>query len=169
MKKTLGGAAVFVITAAVGGAAFAQTAPAPRPAGPAANAPVSQAAYVQRRIEPLRAADANHDGTVTIEEARAARAARDGGRRAAEFARMDADKDGMVSRAEYHAPRDGGVERAVVITEAEQKAREAFARMDADHDGALTAAERQAYSERRAARRAARPAPAASPSTPASE
>ena len=25
---------------------------------------------------------------------------------------MDADKDGMVSRAEYHAPRDGGVERA---------------------------------------------------------
>ena len=82
---------------------------------------------------------------------------------------MDADKDGMVSRAEYHAPRDGGVERAVVITEAEQKAREAFARMDADHDGALTAAERQAYSERRAARRAARPAPAASPSTPASE
>ena len=117
-------------------------------------------------------------------------------RRAAMFDRLDANKDGSISRTEFDAPRaehvgrghrggmHGGAQRMgrngegrapIVITEAEQKASEAFARLDANRDGTLTGEERRAgmqarraeMREKRHERRQA--APAASPSTPASE
>lgn len=210
MNKTLGGVAALAVLTVFGGVAVAQSTTPQRPARHAAAQPVSQADFVQRRVERLRAADANHDGTVTAEEMRAAGQAKRAERRAALFERLDADKDGVLSRAEFdartgHGQRAGRGERGpraehvgrgprggmhrgagrmgrdgegrfpVVIAEAEQKASEAFARLDADRDGSLTVAERRAgmearrgeMREKRQERRQA--APAASPSTPASE
>uniref|UniRef100_UPI00403DAEB4 hypothetical protein n=1 Tax=Brevundimonas sp. LF-1 TaxID=3126100 RepID=UPI00403DAEB4 len=69
-----------------------------------AGQPISQADFVQRRVERLRAADANGDGQVTAEEMRAHAQARRAERRAAQFDRLDADKDGSISRAEFVAP-----------------------------------------------------------------
>lgn len=213
MNKTLGGAAAIAFLTAFGGVAVAQTAAPAAPQRPARAAmaqPVTQADFVQRRVERLRAADANRDGTVTAEEMRAAGQAKRAERRAALFERLDANKDGSISRAEFEAPRaDGqragrgergqraehagrghrggmhrGAERMarggegrfpIVIAEAERKATEAFTRLDADRDGTLTVEERRAGMEaRRAEMRQKRQerrqaAPAASPSTPASE
>jgi len=207
MNKTLGGVAAIAILTVFGGVAVAQTAAPQRPARAAMAQPVSQADFVQRRVERLRAADANHDGTVTAEEMRAAGQAKRAERRTAMFDRLDANKDGAISRAEFEAPRAdgqraGGGQRAehagrghrggmhrgaqrmgrngegrfpIVIAEAEQKATEAFTRLDANRNGTLTSEERRAgmqarraeMREKRQERRQA--APAASPSTPASE
>jgi hypothetical protein len=135
---------------------------------------------------------------------RAAGQAKRAERRTAMFDRLDANKDGAISRAEFEAPRadgqrgqraehagrghrggmHGGGQRMgrngegrfpIVIAEAEQKATEAFTRLDANRDGTLTGEERRAgmqarraeMREKRQERRQA--APAASPSTPASE
>jgi len=200
MNKTLGGIAAIAILTVFGGVAVAQTAAPQRPARAMAQ-PVSQADFVQRRVERLRAADADRDGTVTAEEMRAAGQAKRAERRTALFDRLDANKDGSISRAEFDAPRAdgqragrgerghrGGMHRGaqrmgrngegrfpVVIAEAERKATEAFARLDANRDGSLTGEERRAGMQARRAemrqkhqeRRQA--APAASPSTPASE
>ncbi|MNK55313.1 EF hand [compost metagenome] len=199
MNKTLGGIAAIAILTVFGGVAVAQTAAPQRPARAMAQ-PVSQADFVQRRVERLRAADADRDGTVTAEEMRAAGQAKRAERRAAMFERLDANKDGAISRAEFEAPRAdgqragrghrGGMQRGVqrmgrngegrfpiVIAEAEQKATEAFTRLDANRDGTLTGEERRAgmqarraeMREKRQERREQRVAPAASPSTPASE
>lgn len=73
--------------------------------------------------------------------------------------------------------RNGEGRFPIVIAEAEQKATEAFARLDANRDGTLTGEERRAgmqarraeMREKRQERREQRVAPAASPSTPASE
>ncbi|MBW8304751.1 MAG: hypothetical protein K0M78_12640, partial [Brevundimonas sp.] len=89
----------------------------------------------------------------------------------ARFARLDADNDGVISKAEFDARREhraearagdgprrghrgphhggGRAERMadrgpVVIAEARARAETAFARLDADQDGFVTAAERQA-------------------------
>lgn len=213
MNKTLGGVAAIAVLTVFSGVAVAQTAAPQRPARAAMAQPVSQADFVQRRVERLRAADANHDGTVTAEEMRAAGQAKRAERRAAMFNRLDANKDGSISRAEFDAPRadgrragrgerghrglraeqagrghGGGMHRGaqhmgrngegrfpVVIAEAERKATETFTRLDADHNGSLTGEERRAGMQARRAemrekhqeRRQA--APAASPSTPASE
>lgn len=210
MNKTLGGIAAIAILTVFGGVAVAQTAAPQRPARAAMAQPVSQADFVQRRVERLRAADADRDGTVTAEEMRAAGQAKRAERRTAMFDRLDANKDGAISRAEFEAPRAdgqragrgergpraehagrghrGGMHRGaqrmgrngegrfpIVIAEAEQKAMEAFARLDANRDGTLTGEERRAgmqarraeMREKRHERRQA--APAASPSTPASE
>lgn len=208
MNKTLGGVAAIAFLTAFGGVAVAQTAAPQGPARAAMAQPVTQADFVQRRVERLRAADANRDGTVTAEEMRAAGQARRAERRTAMFERLDANKDGSISRAEFDAPRaDGqragrgegaaraghpgrghrggmhrGAERKgrggegrfpIVIAEAEQKATETFARLDANRDGTLTVEERRAGMEARRAeirqKRIERRAPAASPSTPASE
>lgn len=215
MNKTLGGVAAIALLAAFSSVAVAQTAAPQRPARAAMAQPVTQADFVQRRVERLRAADANHDGTVTAEEMRAAGQAKRAERRAALFERLDANKDGSISRAEFEAPRaDGqragqwagrgergqrgpraghvgrghrggmhrGAERMgrggegrfpIVIAEAERKATEAFTRLDADRDGTLTLEERRAGMQARRAelrqKRIERRAPAASPSTPASE
>lgn len=208
MNKTLGGVAAIAFLTVFGGVAVAQTAAPQRPARAMAQ-PVSQADFVQRRVERLRAADADRDGTVTAEEMRAAGQAKRAERRTAMFDRLDANKDGAISRAEFEAPRAdgqragrgqraehagrghrGGMHRGaqrmgrngegrfpVVIAEAERKATEAFARLDANRDGTLTGEERRAgmqarraeMREKRQERREQRVAPAASPSTPASE
>ena len=70
--------------------------------------PVSQADFVARRVERLRAADADHNGTVTAEEMRAAGQAKRAERRNAMFDRLDVNKDGSISRAEFDAPRAEG-------------------------------------------------------------
>lgn len=208
MNKTLCGIAAIAILTVFGGVAVAQTAAPQRPARAMAQ-PVSQADFVQRRVERLRAADADRDGTVTAEEMRAAGQAKRAERRTAMFDRLDANKDGAISRAEFEAPRAdgqragrgergpraehagrghrGGMHRGgqrmgrngegrfpIVIAEAEQKATEAFARLDANRDGTLTGEERRAgmqarRAEMREKRQEQRVAPAASPSTPASE
>ena len=178
MNKTLGGVAAIAFLTAFGGMAVAQTAAPQRPARAAMAQPVTQADFVQRRVERLRAADANRDGTVTAEEMRAAAQAKRAERRTALFERLDADKDGSISRAEFEAPRadgqragqragrgerggmHGGAQRMgrngegrapIVIAEAEQKAAQAFARLDADHNGTLTVEERRAGMQARRA------------------
>ena len=111
MNKTLGGVAAIAILTVFGGVAVAQTAApaAPQNAARAAMAqPVTQAVFVQRRIERLRAADADHNGTVTVEEMRAAGQAKRAEARNAMFDRLDANKDGSISRAEFDAPRAQG-------------------------------------------------------------
>ena len=55
-----------------------------------------------------RAADADRNGTVTAEEMRAAGQAKRAERRHAMFDRLDANKDGSISRAEFDAPRADG-------------------------------------------------------------
>ena len=103
MKITFAAAAVSALLLTLGGAAMAQTAEPQRQTRMAE--PVSQADFVQRRVERLRAVDANRDGQVTAEEMRAYAQARHAERRAAQFDRLDADKNGAVSRAEFEAPR----------------------------------------------------------------
>ena len=212
MKKTLGGIAAIAILTVFGCAAVAQTTAASQRPARAMAQPVSQADFVQRRVERLRTADADRNGTVTAEEMRAAGQAKRAERRTAMFDRLDANKDGAISRAEFEAPRAdgqragpgergpraehagrghrGGMHRGaqrmgrngegrfpIVIAEAERKATEAFARLDANRDGTLTGEERRAgmqarraeMREKRQERREQRAAPAASPSTPASE
>ncbi|WP_278070435.1 EF-hand domain-containing protein [Brevundimonas sanguinis] len=175
MKTIFAAAAVSALMLTLGGAAAAQTTPETgRQARMAQSAgqPISQADFVQRRVERLRAADANGDGQVTAEEMRGHAQARRAERRAAQFDRLDADKDGSISRAEFVAPGPqargegrmasharggmkqrriggraarGGADRfPIVIAEAERKATESFARMDANRDGMLSVEERRA-------------------------
>lgn len=201
MHKTLLVAGLAVATlAGAAGVAVAQQAAAPAQArahpfrGDAdRDGRISQAEFVDARLRRLVAADADHDGSVTREEIRAAAMARRAERVAARFDRLDADKDGALSRAEFvarpalgehgrragrHGPRRmhgpaHAVRRTggpVVIAEAQTRAEQTFARLDGDHDGFVTRDERRAgmrqARERMAQRRAER---RASPQTPASE
>lgn len=193
VKKTLliGGLAALTLA---GGVAVAQQAPtAPRGMARAdadGDGRLNQAEFVARRVDRLTAADANRDGSVSADERVAAKAARRAERRAGAFDRLDADEDGVLSRAEFEAPRAARAERqpragrramraarmdrTVVIADAQAKAQQAFTRLDADSDGFVTAEEqsagrqamREQRMERRAERRAARQA---SPQPPASE
>lgn len=108
MNKTLGGVAAIAILTIFGGVAVAQTAAPQRPARAAMAQPVSQADFVARRVERLRAADADRNGTVTAEEMRTAHQAKRAERRTALFDRLDANKDGSINRAEFDAPRAEG-------------------------------------------------------------
>lgn len=117
MKKTylLGGLAALTFAAA-GGVALAQQAPAGAPqrhirADTNDDGRISQAEFVQQRVQRLTAIDANRDGTVTVEERQAAMQARRAERSAARFARLDADSNGAISRSEFdsaHAARGEG-------------------------------------------------------------
>ncbi|MBN9479775.1 MAG: hypothetical protein J0I52_06035 [Bordetella sp.] len=104
MKTTFSGAAGVALALAISGTAIAQT-PSAAPHRPRTAEPVSQADFVQRRVERLRAADANGDGRVTAEEMRAHGQARRAERLSARFDRLDANKDGALSRAEFEAPQ----------------------------------------------------------------
>lgn len=117
MKKTLmlGGLAALTLAAA-GGVALAQQAPAGAPQRHARadannDGRISQAEFVQQRVQRLTAIDANHDGTVSVEERQAAMQARRTERSTARFAAMDADSNGAISRSEFdgaHAARAEG-------------------------------------------------------------
>jgi len=114
MKKTHIAAAVS-LAALIAGGAIAQSAsqsaqtPAPRHARGDADQDgrVSRAEFVQARVTRLAALDTNTDGTVTAEEAGAALQARRAQHAALRFDRLDADKDGSISRVEFDAPREG--------------------------------------------------------------
>ena len=118
MKKNymLGGFAALTIAAAAGGVALAQQAPAGAPqrharADANSDGRVSQAEFVQQRVQRLTAADTNRDGTVTAEERRAAMQAHRAERNDARFGRLDADSNGAISRSEFdgaHAARGEG-------------------------------------------------------------
>lgn len=120
MQKTIiaGALAAASIAALIGGAAVAQqapvaattaaqTAPAARQARAEARRtePVSQARFVQARVNRLTALDMNHDGTVTAEEMRAGAQARRAEHATQRFDRLDADKNDQISRAEFDAAR----------------------------------------------------------------
>ena len=109
MKKTLmlGGLAALTLAAA-GGVALAQQAPAGVPQRHARadtdnDGRISQAEFVQQRVQRLTASDANRDGTVTVEERQAAMQTRRAERNASHFARLDADSNGAISRREFDA------------------------------------------------------------------
>lgn len=111
MKKSFSGMAVLASALAVSGAAMAQApvqAPDARPHHAQMVEPVSKADFVQRRVERLRAADANSDGQVTAEEMRTYAQARRAERRAARFDRLDANNDGVLDREEFNTPRARG-------------------------------------------------------------
>ncbi|WP_417231553.1 EF-hand domain-containing protein [Brevundimonas sp.] len=117
MKKIymLGGLAALTFAAA-GGVALAQQAPAASPQRHAradvnADGRISQAEFVQQRVQRLTASDTNRDGTVTVEERQVAMQARRAERMNARFGRLDADSNGSISRSEFdaaHAARGDG-------------------------------------------------------------
>lgn len=184
MRNTfLTGLGVIALAAAAG-AATAQVPPAPTPApgaGPPAphhmradpNRQITRAEFVDARIARLTALDTNRDGVVSPEERAAAMQARRAERAGDRFAKLDANGDGSISRAEFdaghaarpdrgpraeragqresrrggahHAMRGQGRERGpVVIAEASAKLGERFAKMDANRDGVISADERRA-------------------------
>lgn len=70
-----------------------------------ADARLSRAEFVEARLRPLVAMDADSDGTVSVAERTTWREARMNERATRQFARLDADSNGMVSRAEFDAAR----------------------------------------------------------------
>ncbi|MBX3477942.1 MAG: EF-hand domain-containing protein [Brevundimonas sp.] len=178
-------AAAFFLAPAAG--ALAQD--APRQGAPTRHASridtdndgrISRAEFLSR-IDRMAAQDTDADGTLSRDERRAAMQARMTQRRAEAFARLDADGDGVISRAEFDAPRAkagaaprmrpgphsrrGSIRSASLdLNQMRDRAAQAFDRMDADSDGYLSADERRAArAERRPHRRphAAGPSPAA--------
>lgn len=102
MKKIsiLSGAALLAIA---GGVAAAQG-PGQRPDR---NADVTRAQVAARTGEAFARLDANRDGRVTPDEARAAGEQRRTERRARMFDRLDANRDGNISRDEFSQARAG--------------------------------------------------------------
>ncbi|RZJ04092.1 MAG: EF-hand domain-containing protein [Brevundimonas sp.] len=110
MRKTILAGAFAALTVAAAGVAVAQQAPRAMRADADGDGRISQAEFVGQRVERLTAADANRDGSVAPEEMRAAFQARAAERADARFQRLDADRDGAISRAEFDAPRAAGAE-----------------------------------------------------------
>lgn len=177
-KITLLGAGLL----ALGTAAIAQTSAAPAQAVGGMQAPVSRADLKSRLEKQFAAADANRDGVLSVEERKAHRSQVRTDMRAHMFARLDADQNGAISKAEFDAAHDHGRDKAGKrhdrrghgahgmmqrhqLAEYRDKpipratfvdaglAR--FDRVDTDHDGKISAAERDA------ARKAMRDRPAA--------
>lgn len=171
---------IALAAAAAAGAATAQVPPVPAEGAPAPhharadpNRQITRAEFVDARIARLTALDTNRDGVVSPEERAAAMQAHRAERAGDRFAKLDANGDGSISRAEFdagHAARPdrgpraeraghregrrGGAHRAmrgqgrergpVVIAEASAKLGERFDKMDADRDGVISADERRA-------------------------
>ncbi|MDQ1191750.1 hypothetical protein QE419_000516 [Brevundimonas vesicularis] len=180
MRNTfLTGLGVIALAAAAGAAtaqvppALAAGAPAPHHSRADPNRQITRAEFVDARIARLTALDTNRDGVVSPEERAAAMQARRAERAGDRFAKLDANGDGSISRAEFdagHAARPdrgpraeraghregrrGGAHRAmrgqgrerepVVIAEASAKLGERFDKMDADRNGVISADERRA-------------------------
>ena len=165
MKVLLIGAAAAL---AFGGAALAQDGRrGPMAADTDGDGRLSQAEFVASALARFDGNDANRDGVITTDEVQAAMQARRGEMRERIFAALDADSDGMISRAEFEASGDRRAERGagagrrgghhrrggrgfgrieadgVTRAEAETRAAAMFDRMDADDDGFLTAEDRQ--------------------------
>lgn len=114
-SRILGGLAVACMTLAAG-AVMAQTASPAPVAAPAARAeraaaPVTRADFVERRLAPLSAMDADRDGTITTAERQAARETRVQAALQRRFDRLDANRDGAVSREEFQTASTGRGER----------------------------------------------------------
>lgn len=108
MKKStlaIGVAALAVLTA---GSAMAQQAPRGARADADGDGRISRAEFVDGRIARLTALDTNRDGSISVEERRAARQAHRAERVATRFAALDKNGDGSVSREEFTAPRERG-------------------------------------------------------------
>lgn len=118
MKKTIiaGGLAAASLAVLVGAAApapqaapqaTAQAAPVARHARMEARRtqPITQAEFIQARVSRLTALDTNHDGSVSADELRAGAQARRAQHATQRFERLDADKNGQISRAEFDAAR----------------------------------------------------------------
>ena len=102
--------------ASLSAVAFAQASTAPPPPAAAGRGhgmhrhqpgqqPVTRAALQTMLEQRFDAMDANHDGTLTPDERRAAFAQRRTQRRDAAFAKLDSNHDGSISRAEFDAAR----------------------------------------------------------------
>ena len=121
MKKLLAVAAF----ALAGTAAIAQTAPQPAPARPMADGAMTRAETVAMVRDHFARLDGDRDGTITTAEVTARRGAmaqrmREGGPRrlamrdpGAAFDRIDANKDGMISREEFASVRQQRIEKRV--------------------------------------------------------
>lgn len=185
MKKTMIAGVAAVALAAVTSVAMAQTAPqaASQPGAERQHrlrgdadrdGRLTQAEFIDGRLARLTASDADGDGTVTSEEMQAARQARLAERADKRFAKLDADSNGAISRAEFdaghaargergpraaHADRRGGrhgpmrghgarpavrEHGPVVIADIRAKLTEQFGKLDANSDGAVTADEQRA-------------------------
>lgn len=99
MKQLLSSLAVFSLVA-VAVPAVAQEA---MPRMERAQASISEADFVARRTQALRAADANGDGQVSAEERLAQRQKMRSERMEARFTRLDTNADGQISREEFMA------------------------------------------------------------------
>jgi len=84
--------------------------------------------------------DTDHDGKVTFTEFKAGAGAR-------MMNRLDANKDGRITKAEFQVMVDRMAQMAG--PEAQARAAERFAADDANHDGALSRSEVEAASRRR--------------------
>lgn len=174
MHKALLVGGLAALTLAAAGAAHAQQAPArSMRADTDGDSRLSQAEFVNQRLQRLTAMDTDRDGSVTADERRAAMQARIAARADARFDRLDANDDGVVSRAEFEAAREAGRQaradggsrpmRAhrgpgrgqrgmarmeargpIIIADVQARAEQAFARLDTDHDGFVTAEEGRA-------------------------
>ena len=107
-------ACIALIAVLAGGPSFAQASKAPAPA--AAHPAAKQAAQREGANAVVRSVF-----LATMD---------------AEFRKMDADKDGTVTRAEIE-----GFERAVSLSKAQAKNRQMFAMLDTNGDGQLSASE----------------------------
>jgi Ca2+-binding EF-hand superfamily protein len=100
------------------------------------------------RGDPMMKADTNSDGILTRQEVLAAADAR--------FAKMDADKNGQISREEQRAgkPHRVGMHKPRVADDAKRTAfrQKMLERFDTDKDGKLSDTERQAARQQRQAK-----------------
>ena len=111
-------------------------------------------ADVESRVRNMFArVDVDRDGYVTEDEARAVQPAAPmrrgirggprGGNREAQFARLDADGNGVITRSEFLQPRAGGGRRGMRADRGQRGGLRlhAFARLDSDRDGRVSLAE----------------------------
>lgn len=117
---------------------------------------VTQAEFTQTAMDRFAAADTNGDNFLSEDERKALRETRKDKRADRRFDKLDADKDGNISRAEMDAKRSerGGKRDA---KKAERQA-EMLKRFDTNLDGTLSESERVVMRAERDAKRAERKA-----------